>query len=489
MQSGRGSVRERAGSHGRLRRGRRRFDTGRRCLTPSTLSDVGPRWPSRPGRAVSRTNTPSALITFVGLEGCLPRSWEAILVDVYGELSNLAALHERGLLTVGEFNEAKAQLFSRAQSEGGAGAGLSYGSATVENDSPAVVLGRRPGAAAYSQSTSHVPLRRRKGWVLAAGTVVVLGLGGAAAYQVASARALGRAAEAERVRVAEFNFKPTGPVAGLIAPDDRMVELNFVTAWTARSLEQRATMCAGYAADSDQVWEIFDQPGNTFSRPDFEYLFKKYCRGLSNSSVVAADTQGSTADTSPGESDDVGSTSDTVEESVETAPEVVEVDPQVALVDLQADKPRHTFGEQMGDSDEPWVISFKADVIHLWSWNPASDSWKSQELGIMSGVEFEWIEQVDVTGDGQDDFLLQYTSEGDPAASVVVNLGDRAEWADLQGLDGEEHGGAYYLEARDGRLVSDYGMYGYVSDPGEHEVTSWAYQERSGDDLFIEKPL
>lgn len=59
----------------------------------------------------------------------------------------------------------------------------------------------------------------------------------------------------------------------------------------------------------------------------------------------------------------------------------------------------------------------------------------------MSGVAFEWIEQVDVTGDGQDDFLLHYTTEGEPAAAVVVNLEDRAEWADMQDLEGEEYGG------------------------------------------------
>lgn len=32
-------------------------------------------------------------------------------------------------------------------------------------------------------------------------------------------------------------------------------------------------------------------------------------------------------------------------------------------------------------------------------------------------------------------------------------------------------------------------MYGYVSDPGEHKVTRWAYKQRAGDDLFVEKPL
>lgn len=179
-------------------------------------------------------------------------------MDIKRELSNLAALQERGLLTVGEFNEAKAQLLSRAQSERGTDAGLAYGSATVDHDPTQQVTAGRLRAAPQSQGLTQVPARRKEGRVLAAVTLVALGLGGVAAYQVISAQAQARAVEAERSRVAQFNYKPSGLGAGLKPPDDRSVELNFVTAWAARSLEQRAMMCAGYEADSDRMWESFN---------------------------------------------------------------------------------------------------------------------------------------------------------------------------------------------------------------------------------------
>ena len=163
--------------------------------------------------------------------------------------------------------------------------------------------------------------------------------------------------------------------------------------------------------------------------------------------------------------------------------------------EVKSQHPDHTFSSvQEVDSpiDSPWLVSIDGKRALTWRWNDSTSTWQVDKVVLrMSQLHFDTITRADITGEGRKDFLLNGTGSGDdkglPFSAVLLHRGFTASPVSFKGLTGDHYSAAFNLKWNGSELISDYGEVGYVTDPGEYEVTRF---ERKGptSKVWIERP-